>query len=357
MASRITLDEAQRRLAEIKTIRSLQFDLLLRLLRIVAEYGPIGYTALFQSVSQVTEKPPSNSTYYHVLAAGKLLGLIQQELPTRAYVLTAVGARLIDAAQITHGGTSNAIDSISRLAEIVRESRRLNLAFFWLFRGPDNILPLHRGRAVYIEPIPDERSAHSERRSHQRWVRSEFCEPIMLDTVLTQSIIYGMRQWCLELGILDELVVAQSPEIRQDRAQVLFPVQDFDKAIEERSFEERLLPHFWALARRAANYWSVGIPELLHRLCPTENLGIEAVKTALAQWITTNRRYIVLSVFSPSVPMSAWQRRKGDYAALFRGYLNVDGSYISHIGLLSEIPERLQAKSVKSPNRPEKSLE
>ena len=335
MASRITIDEARGRLAKTKMVRSLQVDLLLTILKSIRDHESIGYATLYKEVVRASPKQPSNSTYYHMLVAGHILGLLHQKSPRQPYVLTKAGEDLLAASQeISHDVMTDS-GFREQLADIVRKNPTIDHAFFWLFRGLDNSVSLEHGQAIYIEPISPERNSDNKRRQRQ-WVRSEFCEPIVLDTVLTQSIVFGLRQWCLDLGILDELVVAQSPDIDRDRVQVLFPIQDFDRAIEVRSFEERLLPHFWGLARRSANCWFIGVPELLHRLCPAENLGVETVKVALAKWIAINRRYIAISVFAPSVPMSAWQRKTGAYDIMQRSYLYLDAEYVSGIGLLED---------------------
>jgi hypothetical protein len=352
MESRITAAEAHNRFESVRTLRSLRSIVLYQLVHIVGEHQPVGYKRLYElalkeGVSTRDGKPLANASYYHVLCAAKILGLVSQPGSSKSYHLTPSGKAFLTQVDGTkHEVASSNFNNGLRqtVANIVKSNVVINHAFFWLFRGPDNAHLLEF--ALPVTFVPSRITEHNTKDSRLKtrkmaWkLISQFCEPLILDTVETQSIVLGLRQWCIELGLLDELVVPTTSAPPNESSQVVFPVNQLTTLTNE-EFSQKFLTHFWSQAKHTANYWSANVPELLYSLCPSENIAVETAKLYLQRWMEDNRRHITVTVFSPSIAMSVWTRRPLDYASMLRLYVQQNDSYVSHIIIFDDaIPER-----------------
>lgn len=344
--------ELKERFAPLTPLRSVDLSALTNLIRLLDRNGPLNYTNLFKLFSQPElvgkkdGKPYSNSTFYHHLAAARILELIEQNNLSKNYFLTSEKGRPF--AQVIKESRGSDVISDEELNEaesdylkkLIINNEILNDSFFWLFRGVNHKLPLERGVPLKItlleDPAPKYNKDGKRLKTQYRQIESKFCPSLRLDTNETQSIVFGVRQWCLKLGILDELVTpAKSITIPEWAVQILYPIKNEMNSIKKPpSFEQAFLSYFWKSATHLANYWSVSVPELLYNLCPGENIKVEDAKHWLTTWLKENRAYTISTVFSPSTTMHAWTRRKGDYEALLKGYLHSENGYISHIGIL-----------------------
>jgi len=169
-------------------------------------------------------------------------------------------------------------------------------------------------------------------------LHSEHYAPIVLDTVGTQAVVWRLREWCIDLGILDELVMATRASIPDTAVQIIFPIRDARLLLDQRDFETKMLAHFWDLATHSTNYWAVSVPELLRALCPREHIAVVAAKERLTLWLATHRASTLARVFSPSTAMPRWERNRdaNGYESLLKGYVQSPQEYISHIGILDQ---------------------
>ena len=242
---------------------------------------------------------------------------------------------------ITATGLPLSVREISLLRTVVVENEALNASFFSLFRGPDRRLPLDEGEPVEIAINQDARDVPDrKRRTQSRVLRGAFYEPMSLDTVSTQAVIWGLRQWCRDLSILDELVTATRPSVSEDAVQKISPIKATADWPDQHDSRARLLEHFWGVTEHVANYWVASVPESLWSFCPREHLPVARAKDLLSDWLAMNRAATFTRVFAPSTAMPRWTRRGGDYDALVDGYLRTARGYASHVGILDQALEK-----------------
>lgn len=343
MASNLKPNQLFDPVLDLRMVNSVVF---VNLIRILAEQGPVNYTRLLGLVIQsglVTKSgtPLGKSSFYHHLKMALALALVYQAGRGKSYSLTEKGLILSDVLK-KQGRTQENFDcplsagETTALRQIVIDSIVLQKAFFWLFTGLANNVPLSEGRKITITPCKIKQQDKTDKRSYCHEIRSSFHPTsIILGTIESQAIVMGLRTWCLELGVLGEMVTTARDSIQENAVQILFPVR-WPSLTESSDFEEKLLFYFWQLAEHRANYWQVSIPELLYRLCPGEHVTLEDAKAWLSKWLKTNRAFIFSNVFSPAVAMRNWVRKPQDYQRLLKGYLYSDEGYISHIGILDE---------------------
>lgn len=337
------------RLTPVLKLRALKFPTLVRLIRLLAREGPLRYGALAARFADHTALSGaaatlSNSAFYHLLAAAEALDFVRQAEHGGAYVLNERGRAMAKASEDASRSANPADNGKLSAAEIdalrtaALHSKPLRDGFFWLFQGLANDLPLEQGQPVRIETVPTPPPALGTlaRRTRARVLHTAWCPPFTLNTIETQSIVFGVRRWCIDLGILDDLVVAPHTSVPASAVQILFTVQHPSPIADLRDFEAALLRHFWPLAEHTANHWSVSVPALLYRLCPVEHLPVNESKRWLACWLQEHRASTFGSVFSPSIAMRGWVRRPADYQALLQGYLPSAHGYISRIGIFDE---------------------
>jgi hypothetical protein len=337
-------------LAPIRAVRALRLSTLLDFIQQLSTREPITYSALFLQLRTGPVRTGSgallsNSAYYHILEAAILLGAVGHAGRGKPYVLTQSGRVLARLGRDTGrvldiAGTKPSDEEGDYLRNLVVGSPAVNASFFRLFRGRDDRVALESGRAVEIAIVPrtidDEQPKSSSSRKQRRTLFSQFYPPLALGTAETQAVIWGVRQWCLDLGILDELVTSARQSVSERAVQVLFPIARPSPIRDFEDFDHRFIPHFWSLSSHNANYWSASVPELLRRLCPMEHLAVVEAKDWMAEWLEVNRSWAFGTLFSPSTAMPLWTRKSGDYDTLLRGYLRLSRGYISHIGILDQ---------------------
>lgn len=343
MANSLEPNQLFKPVLDLRMINSVVF---VNLIRLLSEQGVVKYTPLLQLVTQSglvtkSDAPLGKSSFYHHLKMALALDLVYQTGRGEPYSLTEKGLILSEVIK-KQGRTQENFDfplstgEVTVLRQIVTDSITLQKAFFWLFTGLANNIPLNVGKKITITPCQVKQQDKTDKRSYCHEIRSSFHPtPIILGTIESQAIVMGLRTWCLELGILSELVTTTRDSIQENAVQILFPVR-WPSLTESSDFEDKLLFYFWQLAEHRANYWQVSVPELLYRLCPGEHVTLEDTKAWFSKWLKANRAFVFSNVFSPSVAMRNWVRKPQDYQRLLKGYLYSDEGYISHIGILDD---------------------
>lgn len=331
MASRVTEAEARRRFVRLRKVRFVKSESLWVISKAVAEMEAIGYADLqrvtFSALQTSDGKTLSNSAYYHILVAAKLLNLVAQEEAGSPYTPTPTAHRILDVDVEDQGGLRR------HLGSIARQSAALAEGYFWLYTGLQQ-RNLEDGKPVYITPRnrgPESRS--TGRRLYGHRVESAFAPDLELSSIETQSLIFGVRRWCIEWGILDELVIPFRNDDPSGGVQVSFTLSESATDDWKATFGTLLLQIASSIGTRTANYWAISVPELLFQLCPIVHRPVEQVNEAVSDWLRANRHNAFPVVLSPSVAMSAWQRRAGDYEQMLRAYLKLPEGYVSQIGI------------------------
>ena len=286
--------------------RRVSFKVLRDVLAYLDRIGEATYSAIVEKPPNelrpilVTSsgKPMGRSTRYHHLNALKILGLVRKR--GNLYVLSQVGSEIAT----SHRGNDEPLEeeTLRWFRTAIQSSGLVRRNFFVLFTGDPSLDLLKHGAPVGFYPITGESTYGLECKD---WNGS-----LRLSREQTQGIMWGIRLWCLEVGLIDEIFIRPQAEVPVEMANIIFPV---DIAAAQQITPEafgRLLLHHLPLDRPIyGNTVSISIPLLLYRLCPAERLPVQRAKALLKEWLARHQEWAFVEAPSYSVLESGRARR------------------------------------------------
>ena len=311
--------------------RRVSFKVLRNLLAYLGRIGEATYSAIVEKppaelrLILVTDagKPMGRSTRYHHLNALKILGLVYKR--GNSYVLSQAGSEIA----ASHRG-----DDVLLEAETLRGFRTaiqscdlVRRNFFALFTGDPSIDLLRHGAPVGFYPIPGESVYGLECRG---WNGS-----LRLSREQTLGIMWGIRLWCLEVELIDEIFIRPQAEVSAEMANIIFPVDvEAAQQVTPEAFGRLLLRYLPIDRPIYGDTVSISIPLLLYRLCPAERLPVRRAKSLLKEWLTLHQEWAFVEAPSYSV-LESGRARRGSSRKVWRkqqqAFLDVGGKLYSRL--------------------------
>jgi hypothetical protein len=268
-------------------------------------------------------KPMGRSTRYHHFNALKLLGLVRKR--GDFYALSQVGSEI--AASYHGDNVPLEAETLKRFRVAVQSCDLVRRNFFILFTGDPSLDFLKHGAPVGFYPIPGEGVYELRCMSWDGNLR--------LSREQTTGIMWGIRLWCLEVGLIDEIFIRPQAEVSTEMANIIFPVDvEAAQRLTLEAFGEllfRYLPHEHPVYGDTV---SMSIPLLLYRLCPAERLPVHRAKSLLKEWLTLHQEWAFVESPSYSV-LESGRARRGSSRVVWRKqqqvFLDVGGKLYSRL--------------------------
>lgn len=307
--------------------RRVSFPILAQLLSIVCHQGQVSYTGLQKRASREgvlrtdSGRPFAKSTYYHHINALKILGLITKK--DTLYVASELGCKIAAAADYSQASHANETKRLFRQAILRCALAKRN--FFVLFTGEPDADPFDHPQPVSYYPTGDRRYTVSS---------PHLDNPIRLSKDQTEGLIWGIRLWCLETGLIDEILMPPRFEVLPEKANILFLVwrsaadyMPLDK------FIDTLIQYLPVDKTAYSDTIRADIPLLLYQLCPAEGLPVADAQFLLSRLLESYPRLVfaesptlaLLSAGKTRVQKRAWEKQ------LATAYLPANGQYYSKI--------------------------
>lgn len=306
--------------------RSVYFTVLRDMLPLLRE-TPLGLTPLHRRGLEATvlcsprleRRPFSRTTTWHHVVALQVLGLVTHV--SSKYALTEKAHELLRVAHVGASDLGVGERDIFRQAALTAPVVRHN--FVALFTGDEDQDFLMQGEAIRV--FPSGRKRYS--------IDTFTWGTITLTEVQTTSIIWGIRLWFEQLGLLDELLVPSHQGLPVDGHNILFPVWDgahMEDAIQR--FLELLMAY---VARQRPSYRDtavISIPMLLYTLCPQAHLAPSEAKLVLASLIRNHPSEIFAERTSlPVLHVGDVRGTKASQAKVADAFLRLGRTYYSHL--------------------------
>ncbi len=279
--------------------RYVSFQVLRNLIARIGQYQSLTYAEIVDRPVEAVKdilvtddgQTMGRSTRYHHLNALKILGLVNQQ--REGYILSSSGAAISH----FHSGDDSASlspESQRLFRVVIRSCDLVRRNFFVLFTGDPERDPWTQGAQVSVRPIPGQRTYEL---TCPKWPGR-----LQLSREQTQGIMWGLRQWCQAIGLVDEIFIRPQADVESEQANIIFPV---DSEIAEKmtieDFDETLRQYL-PLGRPAyGDTVAISIPLLFYRLCPAERLPLQTAKTLLKQWLAQNPEHAFVEAPSYSV--------------------------------------------------------
>jgi len=314
--------------------RHVSFQTLRNLLVQIGRNQPVAYADIVDRPSEafaailVTAggQAMGRSTRYHHLNALKILNLVSQR--RTQYVLTSTGEDI--ARSWVADSAPLAGDSLNLFRVAVRSCSLVQRNFLILFTGSLDLDPWKHGAAVSLSPISGQRSCELR---GLNWPG-----PLRLSKNQTQGIIWGLRQWCLSVGLVDEIFIRPQADVDASSANIIFPVDPAKAALSTEDFGLALRRHLPLGQPIYGDTVAISIPLLFYRLCPTEHLALHLAKQLLEQWLAQHADQAFVETASYSI-LESGRLRRGASREVWRKqqktFLTIGGRLYSRL-LVSE---------------------
>jgi hypothetical protein len=285
--------------------RHVSFQTLRNLLVQIGRNQPVTYADVVDHPSAVFAailvtaggKMMGRSTRYHHLNALKILGLANQV--HRQYRLSPRG----EAIARLHTGDSAPLSAeiLGLFRQAVRSCDLVQRNFLVLFTGRSDLDPWLSGAPVSLNPIPGQRSCELN--------CSMWPGRLWLSKTQTEGIIWGLRQWCLSVELVDEIFIRPQADVDTNRANIIFPVDPSRGALPVKKFD-LVLRRYLPLGQPIyGDTVAISIPLLFYRLCPAERLALHSAKHLLKQWLAEHTDHAFVEAASYSILESGRLRR------------------------------------------------
>ncbi len=270
-------------LDESVTVRDVSFKTLRNLLVRIRDNQPLSYTDIVEHpIAELkdvwgteSEQELKRSPRYHHLNALKILDLVKKI--DKGYVLTEAGHHI---ASSHLGADASSLSVVSKrfFREAIRSCAYVHRNFFLLFTGNLVDDPWQRGAPVSIHPIAGQRTYDL---TCPNWPGK-----LRLSKKQTHGVIWGIRHWCQQVDIIDELFIRPQEGIHPEDANIMFLVDsDRHKDLSIGDFGQ-ILRRYVALQHPVyGDTVSISIPLLFYRMCPSEQMNLDTAKELLAQWL------------------------------------------------------------------------
>jgi hypothetical protein len=284
-------------------VRGVPFESLRDLLVSVAPRGVIQYTDALNLVIEkeiilsAHGKRLRKSAFYHYWTALRMLGMIEQEPATKRYRLASRGTHLIEVAG-KHGTPLNKEEQA-----IFRQGMLANQRIW------DNFLVLFTGQCALTQtPQVGDRVTFAPMQPKGYMLYSpHVLNPITLDAGVTQAIIFGLRRWGQQCGLIDEIFPPTTTQASKN-------VSSFMYLVDNRKDAELTLYDFTKLLVEYQRYGQVlydstirfNIADLLTQLCPNEGIHLATATNLLVEWLAHFRQHA--SIERPSSGLVEEQR-------------------------------------------------
>lgn len=312
--------------------RSVYFTVLRDMLSLLREQ-PLGLTPLHHLglerdvlVSpRLEHRPFSRTTTWHHVVALQALGLITHV--ASKYALSEKAHEFLD---VAHSGMPDlALKERDLFRQAVLIAPVVKRNFIVLFTGDEERDFLTQGEAIRVFPS-----------GHKRYtVDTHIWGSIALTEVQTTSIIWGIRLWFEQLGLLDELLVPLHQGLPADGHNILFPVWDGARDAESAQRFLELLTAY--VARHRSSYGNtavISIPAMLYTLCPQAHISPSRAKLVLASLIRNYPSEVFAERASlPVLHIGDVRGTKASQAKVADAFLRLGKTYYSHLHVSREL--------------------
>ncbi|MFC1597546.1 hypothetical protein ACFL5Q_06375 [Planctomycetota bacterium] len=340
-------------------MRSLQFTGLQRILHLVEEFqdgiraGELNEEIFRRAIYVTARGLPAKSTLYHCRTALLHLGAIM-----RCRGRLAVNrddplvAKILDSSspedKELSPGTREAF------AALVLGNADCRNGFFRLFVGDQGEIATSEfrkgARSVVWNPTPavnGKRTApkNNKRRKYQAVdLRSEILgEKVTLASpVQIQAILWGVRFWALELGLIGEF-------FETGRGSVMYPI----RLQEPTGTTESVIAEFLSIRADPGDWTTLSVHEMLNVCCKKKGYAVEALFDGIRAFVKTNPGYVTLIPTIPNfaaIAATSTMREKFELTSYFTDFR---GRFISHIRFHNTIREPEHGKSSKKGRKKE----
>lgn len=267
--------------------------------------------------------PLRRTSRYHHFNCMKILGLV--EVAGSGYRTTELGEAVARSCSCRESAPLTG-ETLQLLREAALGSDYVWRNFLCLFARPSSRSTDALRYPVGIAPIPGTRTY---RLCSRVW---EPCLGLTIDQ--TEGVLWGLRQWCQDLGLIDEIYVRPQADVHAEMANILYYVNPVAPA-------RSTVDWFEAVVRRhldgdpvSGGSISMSIPLLLYRMCPAEQLPLDRAKQLMRVWLTNRPGFA--SVEGASLPvLKAGRHRRGasgeGWAKQLRAFLDTDGVCYSRL--------------------------
>lgn len=306
--------------------RSVYFTVLRDMLPLLRE-TPLGLTPLHRRGLEAgvlrsprsERRPFSRTTTWHHVVALQVLGLVTHA--ASKYALTDKAHELLRVVCI--GASELGAEERDLFRRAVLAAPVVKRNFVALFTGDGERDFLTQGEAIRVYPSGRKRYT----------VDAPVWGTIPLTEVQTTSIIWGIRLWFGQLGLLDELLVPTRQGLPADGHNILFPVWD-GACVEEAM--QRFLELFAAyVAGQRSSYGDtaiISIPTLLYTLCPQAHLAPSQAKLVLASLLRDHPSEVFAERTSlPVLQVGDVRGTKASQAKVADAFLRLGRTYYSHL--------------------------
>lgn len=318
-------------LDEHPPVRDVSFIVLMRLLREIWNHQPITYSEIvekpsepFSSVWKIDNRGMTRTRRYYYLNALKILELISSV--NQAYHVTALGENVL-ITEKNVGNKSLEAETVDALRRVIINSEYVQKNFLSLFVGIPYRDPFVYGVPVSISPVPGEKT--------YKLYSAIWQDDLTLSRLQTQGIIWGLRQWCQSLNIIDEIFIRPQGDIQEKNINIIFPIDiDKTKSITTEQFHVLIEKYLIYGNNVFENTISISIPLLLYHFCAKEHIPLEKTKEILLEWAEKNKEFVFME--SSSFPvLQAGRYRRGTTTISWRkqedAYILSKGKYYSRL--------------------------
>lgn len=260
----------------------------------------------------------SDSTFWNHLNALRILRLAKKT--DERWIVTELGSRI---ARVGHLRDKDLSEQTRRhVTQAILASPFVRRNFLILFTG-------HPEANLFENPKP---ISHFRRDDGQYVIITEYAdEPIGLNYSQIEGLVWGIRLWCLETGLMDEIYLPPRSAVPPDKSMRLFPVwkraDDYDDL---EQFTATLRRYLADKPRAYGETIKADIPLLLWELCPGEGLNLSEAKKLLWSWLETHKSVAFAeATSSPAVPREGHQRRRTAREKQLATYLEKHGALYS----------------------------
>ncbi len=261
----------------------------------------------------------SRTTTWHHVAALQVLGLVTHA--ASKYGLTDTAYELLRVACV--GASDLGVEERDLFRKMVLAAPVVKRNFVALFTGNSEQDFLTQGEAIRVYPSGRKRYT----------VDGLACGTIPLTEVQTTSIIWGIRLWFEQLGLLDELLVPTREGLPTDGNNILFPVWDgtcADEAVQH--FLELFVAYVAGQRPAYGDTAIISIPALLYTLCPQAHLAPSLAKLVLTSLLRDHPSDIFAERASlPVLYIGDVRGTKASQAKVADAFLRLGRTYHSHL--------------------------
>lgn len=271
-------------------------------------------------------RPASDSTFWNHLNALRTLGLAKKT--AKRWVATASGAELALSASLCDEDLSE--QSRQCFIQAILSSPFVRRNFLILFTG-------HPDADLFENPKP---ISYFRRDDGQYAIVTDYTdEPIDLNYSQTEGLLWGIRLWCLETGLMDEIHLPPRSAVPPEKSIRLFPVwkrtDDYDDL---EQFTATLYRYLADKPRAYGKTTKADIPLLLYDLCPGEGLNLSEAKKLLWSWLGAHKSMAFAeATSSPGVARERHRRLCTTRERQLATYLERDGALYSVLFVNSEV--------------------